>query len=401
MDINYHYFAVKTLAKEAGFEEAPAQTLAAYSQMVDDYNLEKPVKLAQVPDYARHLAEKTGDGYVFYPATTGFCYWYDTARLILPARQKAILTPFHFICRQPLNQAAASRDIWRVTPERMSGGGLLAPMLDRARTGYRSVPEGQLKHFALLRIGQLLHIMADTYAHQNFSGQHGWENHARLTTVVDNITGQDITSQFNPGFYHLAPSVGHANVSTAPDESRVTFGMSLKRSENDNYTLLLNRSNTDLFLDCSLIIINYLFSCRAAPQWNPNSPRWWQFRDRLRQGLMVSGQDPKRLAEHWGRIFPENQYHYSAEPLKTLLQPALQANDPNGLDESAIWDYVQNPNDDRFIMPLFEVRSEDFFHYNVYAREIVDIVNGQPTQPVYSEAIRAGLAGYLEHNAAL
>lgn len=38
MDITFHYFAVKTLALEAGFPGAEAQRLAAFSQFVDDFD---------------------------------------------------------------------------------------------------------------------------------------------------------------------------------------------------------------------------------------------------------------------------------------------------------------------------------------------------------------------------
>lgn len=35
MDINFHYYAVKTLAIHAGFDEECAQIIARYSQFVD------------------------------------------------------------------------------------------------------------------------------------------------------------------------------------------------------------------------------------------------------------------------------------------------------------------------------------------------------------------------------
>jgi len=38
VDISFHYFAVKTLALEAGFNNDEAQRIATFSQYVDDYN---------------------------------------------------------------------------------------------------------------------------------------------------------------------------------------------------------------------------------------------------------------------------------------------------------------------------------------------------------------------------
>lgn len=39
MDLNFHYFAVKTIARDAGFCENDAQLIAAYSQFIDDYDI--------------------------------------------------------------------------------------------------------------------------------------------------------------------------------------------------------------------------------------------------------------------------------------------------------------------------------------------------------------------------
>ena len=39
MDINFHYFAVKVLTVNAGFEESDAQLISSYSQFVDDFEV--------------------------------------------------------------------------------------------------------------------------------------------------------------------------------------------------------------------------------------------------------------------------------------------------------------------------------------------------------------------------
>ena len=61
MDINYHYFVVKTLACHAGFQEKDAQTIAYYSQQVDNFNLCEPVCVEQKPPqffFDHHYAKK-------------------------------------------------------------------------------------------------------------------------------------------------------------------------------------------------------------------------------------------------------------------------------------------------------------------------------------------------------
>ena len=84
MDINFHYYTVKTLAVKAGYTDDEAQTIANYSQFVDDFTNYKYMLLSSVPDFARHLATKiTGSVWLFNPVTTGFESWFDMALLLL------------------------------------------------------------------------------------------------------------------------------------------------------------------------------------------------------------------------------------------------------------------------------------------------------------------------------
>lgn len=98
MDINYHYFAIKALALKAFFSEEEAQTIANYSQMVDDFTDFNTFVAYKVPEYAKHLATHLyGDYYIFNPATTGFSTGVDMIKLGIPKYQNIINAPFHFI----------------------------------------------------------------------------------------------------------------------------------------------------------------------------------------------------------------------------------------------------------------------------------------------------------------
>lgn len=89
---------MKTLAVKAGYTDDEAQTIANYSQFVDDFTNYNYMLLSAVPDFARHLAKKITDSvWLFNPVTTGFESWFDMALLLLEKNQKNILTPFHFI----------------------------------------------------------------------------------------------------------------------------------------------------------------------------------------------------------------------------------------------------------------------------------------------------------------
>lgn len=87
MDINFHYYAVKTLAIHAGFDEECAQIIARYSQFVDDFTIYKTMVLDNVPTFARHLAKPYKGKWLFTPVTTGFDSWFEMARLALEQNQ--------------------------------------------------------------------------------------------------------------------------------------------------------------------------------------------------------------------------------------------------------------------------------------------------------------------------
>ncbi len=88
MNINFHYHAIKSIAREAGLPEDDAELIAGYSQMIDDFNDYAPFFVNNVPDYAKHLCTHFwGDYYIFRPVTTGFSSWFDMATLAVEKNQ--------------------------------------------------------------------------------------------------------------------------------------------------------------------------------------------------------------------------------------------------------------------------------------------------------------------------
>ena len=62
MNIGYHYYTIKTLAVKAGFSNEEAQTIASYSQAVDDYVLWQCTRMGRDinPDMLRHKVISAG-----------------------------------------------------------------------------------------------------------------------------------------------------------------------------------------------------------------------------------------------------------------------------------------------------------------------------------------------------
>ena len=390
MNINFHYFAVKTIALKAGIPEQEAQMLASYSQLVDDFDIFSPIYLDRVPIFAQHLAEKvTTNKWRFYPVTTGFDDISKMARLIFEKNQRLITIPFHFVTKKSLNRYPKDtpRQNYRTVPTHLNDGSLMSSMLNDACARYKI--QSNIKN--LMHIGMLLHTFADTYAHQNFSGFWGWENDSKVTRVIDNnSSGNDLTPKYKKSLpkrilewiqkllkrsmYKIIPSIGHADVSTAPDDSFVSFNIKLKNSENDNYSFHYNRNNTKEFDLAAKQIYNYLCDCFAIT--NMNDKEWNNFINRLNKGFLLTENEYKDVAtlcRKWQALFPSYNYSYSKG---TFVESALVPVTNNSYmpDMSLVSEVLHNPNS-LYKENLFKVIDEKFFMYNVIANEIRDKVN--------------------------
>lgn len=371
MDLNFHYFAVKTIALNAGFCEDDAQIIAEYSQFIDDYDIWKNYIFSEVPDYAKSLATECLFGYSFYTVTTGFTSLFDTIRLTLERYQREIVVPFHFIPVKKLKEIPddAPRSEYRTAPADITGNFLIRHLLDDAKGKYMA----NSGRYELMRIGMLLHIFADTYAHQNFSGFRGWENFSYLVKVTDNFdNSKDITADYNPDFYEGIYSIGHANVNHAPDDTFAVFEMSMAENENqsksEDYTLHFSRSNAQVFADAAKQIFRYLYACQGKSE--PTEEEWNTLREQLVKGFALHSKEVAVLEEKWHEICPNYRYHYDKNELwennlissgkQLSTQDIQQMNMKIGTEEKLLdaW--------------LYKTATEDFFRYNLIAKEIRD-----------------------------
>jgi hypothetical protein len=375
MDINFHYYAVKAIAARAGFPENEAQLIASYSQFVDDFDDSGAIALENVPVWARHLAYQSGGVWWFKIVTTGFNSWFDMASLILESNQKWIVMPFHFFPRAPLN-TLQNRVNWRVAPVSITADSLLRDMLVAAGD--------DLLHGAaadrpanLLRIGLLLHIFADTYAHQKFSGFRGWENNSYLTNVTNNVTDADVTSSYSPNTYWAMPSVGHTNVGHAPDDSNVRFTMKFCLNSNDRYSLTYTRSNTEVYCDAGREIMRYLRGCLGLPEIS--AADWAAFTVPLSAGFRTAAKDVPTLNAHWLAQFPGVAFNYNSAPMKQAERGGRELD-----GEARLLAEAQG------IAPLLSATKSDmWFHYNVFADNIRVRANGQAHGDALHDAMKS------------
>jgi len=333
MDINFHYFAVKSIAHYAGLNDADAQQIANYSQFVDDYSWSFHRKCLNIPQYIKESDEL--DLYApslfgnFLPNQTGFTDWLHFALLVVERNQRLVVSPFHLV---PLSKEEAGNKNYRVVPAKFGDGSLIDSMLNDA------IQRTEQHDIRLMRVGMLLHTFADTYAHQLFNGFNSWVNKVKVTKVVSNITNADITRavleeirnvhteildkkdilpQINhsiaiEGIEDIVPPIAHAWAGHTPDLSHVSFEMEYKTKEGEKgYSEKYERNNTETFLECSRHILNYLRKCINKPI--VSDKEWAEYMPRLQKGLLV--EMPKRnkvstLAKHWASVFSDIGYYY-------------------------------------------------------------------------------------------
>lgn len=372
MDINFHYYAVKTLAVLAGFQEGKAQMIANFSQFVDDFTIYSKLRLSDVPDFAKHLAKKDKTGWIFYPVTTGFDNWFEMVRLTKTKNQKYITVPFHFIpphCKLNEDKKGDDRIAWRVVPAQMNTESLIQGLLRNARERYKAAPDSPEN---LIRIGLLLHIFADTYAHQNFSGFWGWENYCYLTKCYDISKGKDVTDQYSPSFFHQMFAIGHAEANHAPDDSNLLFEITMQLRENGSYDFVYSRSNISEFCKASKEIIDYLRSCLGFGPIPDDA--WGRLSLQLGQGFLTDAKNPVLLNRHWKGIFPGINYYYNKEDMmRSMLQKLPEPNGPSD-DVCALVERLSSQGIE-LDTALYETKSNAFFLYNVIANEVRNFVN--------------------------
>lgn len=340
MDISFHYFAVKTLALKAGFDAASAQTIAVFSQYIDDYNAYTPRNYSNIPS---HFKSNTSpyDVYVsdspanFNPPTTGFVDFLDLASLLLPRPQKFTVLPFHFIPRT----AADIRIHQLVTQEASLGdGSVIAGCLAQASTQYGNATTSGGQRDALMRVGMLLHTFADTCAHQKFSGIFEENNDVDLITVIDNASGTDVTDSYRSYIErYLAEAarvvkkiflrIGHGMVGHVPDFTHITWEMGLHNGQR------YRRDNTTEFIHMGRKIFNYLRQLRgmgevSQAEWDPLAASLRQafYCNISNDSIQLLGateeniqsaeeQIYRKLKSHWATVFPDyaNDYFYDKQ----------------------------------------------------------------------------------------
>lgn len=368
MDINFHYFAMKRIAAVAGFEEE-AQLIAEYSQVVDEYADSNKYHFEEykVPAYARHLRD--GKGY-FHAVQTGFVSRLDYAALMFRDNQVNYLIPFHFPPFVASGAGVRVSESYQVQRSVKGDHSIISDMLEQEAVICRScmvdTPE---RRRSLISLGVLLHVFADTYAHENFNGFQGNVNCASLEEAV-RMEGLDVRAKM--GASQVLPAIGHGKVGVAPDVTSVHFKVQQGEAE-------WERSNWVDFMDCAMEILRFLtYACRGE---EPDGIDIENMQEALEEGFAVKTEDYKdpsldKLIECWentATAIPPVRFYYDKKQILGRITPFPENMEELGISKAEYYEAILDHQDPQLTEKLLAATygaKDDFFIFNCVAYRI-------------------------------
>lgn len=380
------------MARAAGYREEQAQRIAAYSQLMDDYDWQGYLRAENVPDYLKRAGADVIYNEtlkIISPVATGFPSVLDMAELILPRAQKLIVSPFHFI---PQNERRVLNGDLRTVPAKLHDGSYISSMLDSLEEDMASSSISESD--ALIKMGMLLHTFADTYAHQLFTGYNNKTNSVKLISAKDNITQADATKEYGYWIEQWIaqiegdlgaeiPTIGHMSVVSIPDLSHLSF--ELEYTDIDGTKRVYSRSNTDLFVDVCKEL--YTFMREVIGGTVESEIEWKTLAPLLAKGFLIdtvkdkaSGKDVVigKLSDHWSGVFKNYGYiyDYSSKAITDSFKLREAENIPaaNVLGENDIAELGA----DNLMLTGGEF-SDDFYKFTLFADEhLINLYGNHP-----------------------
>lgn len=391
MNISFHYFAVKTLALEAGFCEAYAQTIAVFSQYIDDYNAFYYRRYEDIPEWVKdkaydmYLPSKT-DVFNFNPVTTGFWDKLDYVNMLTDRYQTFIISPFHFI---PQSNFKMDQKDFKTCKATLGDQSIISNELEKAKMQYTDNHKtDEERRDILMLIGSRLHTFADTYAHEDFSGYFDYCNTVYLQSVTNNIgnSGKDETEKYKhsidkyikkieriikeAGYKGIPFALGHMMLGHLPDYPWLTYTY-LTTIPNEE---VITRNNTEIFLSAGEQIYSYLCSCLGKEVGNEE---WNSIKKKMEAAFSFDETDEKYntesklmegLVKHWKGVFFAEGYQYSYD--RHAIFDGIIRSMSTSQDE-------ENRKEDNIEFNCFPKMEEDFYRFNAYADQLLISLYGE------------------------
>lgn len=278
MQIDFHYYGVYVLCRAAGIKPEESSIIAYASQHTDDAIYSHELIFESGGRFQQQMsAHKILDLGVFKKEVA-----YE------------ILMPFHFLpgvegddffeqicCRQ---NSKTAKEVLRDTLDTLE------------------------KPYGLHRLGIALHMYADTWAHQNFSGLRKYNN--EVEGLKPENRKYSLLEEFGANiFSELLPPIGHAQAFTCPDEPYLIWSYKPYKGEGP-----IRIDNLSRFMDAGRHIYEFL-SKEVREQipyiFKDDSKPWKRIEDRLRYVFAMRGTQQERV-KTWERKLAEGYFGFQA-----------------------------------------------------------------------------------------
>lgn len=202
-----HFCLVEELALASGYSPIEAEIIAHASQLVDDAELHKPIKIYGLPNSFAGLLNKDD---LFDPICTAY-NGIEMFYLLGKGPQMKSLIPFHFV--PPEFYRGRGEYNWVTEYKSL----FVMEIVDRAIAAVRDAKNHDERVYGLIKLGVALHTFVDSATHQGFSGRLSSDDNS--VKVLRKINHRKRKMPLN----ELIPPVGHAQAGDYPDLPYLKF----------------------------------------------------------------------------------------------------------------------------------------------------------------------------------
>lgn len=272
MEVDFHFHAMGVLARAAGFSESESLDMAYASQYVDDATEGEPITVDTAlfePVRTAHLGLKSFDWDV----------------------QKKVYLPFHFLPSAP---QIRPNDSFVTRPNSPFARLVFAKACEEKDPGQRIIAQGIA-----------LHTLADTWAHELFTGRHNsendvegihlWKDGAWTHPLVENV------------YLDFLPQIGHAQAGHYPDYPYAKW--KYRRGGTDE---IIERDNTALFAKACKTI-HALLTKQVKPGKRRSPLAWGDIKTGIQSCLKTEGDLETRCntwKQQFGALFSPRTFQY-------------------------------------------------------------------------------------------
>ena len=291
MQIDFHHATTYVLARLAGFRKAEAGIIGYASQYVDDATSSGAVLFDNRALYLRiSSAHKMFD-----------------FRNVLSAANHVVWIPFHFL---PGN---GGKGAGRNPEGKFINKIVCKPNSPIARKMVENAIRGKDRAYGLHRLGVVMHVYADTWAHQGFAGV------LHRINEVENAEETGDSGVFRGGLKRLLrdflddtiPPLGHGRAMVLPD---MPF---LKWEYRDGNGETISRDNTKSFCDAARAMFKAMMRYRMGdPAANIGNVPPDDMKEIRNLFLSIKEEDGEKRHKEWLKAIRDGQFSFGPETVR-------------------------------------------------------------------------------------